>query len=288
MSDIDALPRAEFAFPGRLRDDLVASILAGRKTSTASLLVEFEQAHDPLPQPGERSLLVDSADRPVAILVETAVETRRLVDVDDNHALAEGEDYRSAAGWRAAHESFWSSPEMREELPDEFNLTDDTPVVLERFKVVECLDTLIFRTITPDDYDALHALWLGCSGMGLNDVDDSREGITRLLKRNPATCFAAVNGNGELAGAILTGNDGRRGFIYHLAVRERDRKQGIGSQLVDAALAALNRLGISKVALVVFARNHTANAFWESKGFTARPDIVYRNRALVTLIRNDT
>lgn len=288
MPDIDALPRARFGFPGRIRDELVASILAGHKTSTASLLVEFEQAHALLPQPGERSVLVDSADRRVAILVETAVETRRLVDVDGNHALAEGEDYRGAADWRAAHERFWSSPEMREELPDGFNLTDDTPVVLERFKVVERLDTLIFRTITPDDYEALHTLWLSCSGMGLNDVDDSREGITRLLKRNPTTCFAAVNENGKPAGAILAGNDGRRGFIYHLVVQERDRRQGIGSQLVDAALAALNHLGISKVALVVFARNHTANAFWESKGFATRPDIIYRNRPLVAAIRHDT
>ena len=48
------------------------------------------------------------------------------------------------------------------------------------------------RVMSIDDYDDLYALWLSCKGMGLNDVDDSREGIERYLRRNPATSFVAV------------------------------------------------------------------------------------------------
>lgn len=71
--------------------------------------------------------------------------------------------------------------------------------------------------MTPDDYDAAHACWMACTGMGLNTIDDSREGIIRYLKRNPNTCFVSEH-DGTITGAILAGHDGRRGYIYHAAV----------------------------------------------------------------------
>lgn len=146
---------------------------------------------------------------------------------------------------------------------------------------------MLIRKITIEDYDDMYALWLSCKGMGLNDVDDSREGISRFLDRNPDTCFAAVD-NDSLLGIILAGNDGRRGFIYHTAVASDCRGRGIGTALVNAALEALKSLGITKTALVVFKRNELGNAFWEKQGFTARDDLVYRNRALTEMIRIDT
>ena len=51
---------------------------------------------------------------------------------------------------------------------------------------------------------------------------------------------------------------------------------------------ALKANGITKAALVVFARNDVGNAFWEKAGFTAREDLVYRNKAIAELIRIDT
>lgn len=143
------------------------------------------------------------------------------------------------------------------------------------------------RLMALSDYDAVYALWLSCKGMGLNDVDDSREGIEKYLKRNPETCFVAEE-DGQLAGVILSGHDGRRGYIHHTAVHPLFRQMGIGKALVQAALAALKKEGISKVALVVFARNEKGNAFWEKMGFTLRTDLAYRNLALRELVRNDT
>ncbi|NLC79150.1 MAG: GNAT family N-acetyltransferase [Ruminococcaceae bacterium] len=137
------------------------------------------------------------------------------------------------------------------------------------------------------DYDGLYALWLATPGMGLNDKDDSREGIEKYLKRNPETCFVYEEA-GEIAGAILAGHDGRRGYICHTAVREENRNRGIGTALVNAALDALRREGINKVALVVFERNEIGNGFWERRGFTQRTDLNYRNRALKELVRKDT
>ena len=142
------------------------------------------------------------------------------------------------------------------------------------------------RLMTMDDYEAVYALWLSCKGMGLNDVDDSREGVARFHERNPNTCFVAEERG--VVGAILSGHDGRRGFIYHTAVHPDARGQGIGTALVQHALSALKDCGISKVALVVFRRNEGGNAFWEKQGFTIRDDLAYRNLALRTLVRQDT
>ncbi|MCM1399826.1 MAG: hypothetical protein NC225_10155 [Clostridium sp.] len=47
------------------------------------------------------------------------------------------------------------------------------------------------RVMTILDYDGIYDLWLQTSGMGLNLTDDSREGIAKYLKRNPASCFVA-------------------------------------------------------------------------------------------------
>lgn len=143
------------------------------------------------------------------------------------------------------------------------------------------------RIMTIADYDNVYALWLSCKGMGLNNLDDSREGIARFLKRNPDTCFVAEDG-GNTVGVIIAGNDGRRGYIYHTAVNPEYRRKGIAKALVNAALETLRDLGINKTALVVFERNADGNAFWEKMGFTSRGDLVYRNKTLTEMVRIDT
>ena len=143
------------------------------------------------------------------------------------------------------------------------------------------------RVMTIGDYQSAHDLWLATPGMGLNDRDDSHAGIASYLDRNPTTCFVAETATG-IVGVILAGHDGRRGFIYHLAVLESARRRGIGSALVASAMSALEDQGINKVALVVKAANQLGNAFWASLGFTPRPDLTYRNKAITELVRIDT
>lgn len=145
---------------------------------------------------------------------------------------------------------------------------------------------MLIRKMTIKDYDGVYSLWLGTPGMGLNTADDSREGIAKYLARNPNTCFIAEN-NGEIIGVILSGNDGRRGFIHHTAVKVSERGQGIGRSLVETAMTALKNEGMTKVALVVFSKNETGNGFWEKLGFSSRSDLVYRNRNIVELEKID-
>jgi uncharacterized protein YhfF len=134
------LPKAEFAFPGPLRDTLVEAILSGAKTSTTGLEIDYQREPEPLPVVGRRCLVVDSADQPVAIIEITEVRIVRIGDIDLAHAIDEGEGYASVADWRDGHERFWHSDEYRDFLGDpEFVISDDTRAVAERFKVVERL-----------------------------------------------------------------------------------------------------------------------------------------------------
>ncbi|MFF4422196.1 ASCH domain-containing protein [Streptomyces sp. NPDC001549] len=138
MITYDDLPPYLLGFPGPLRDQLVAAVLSGAKTSTTGLLAEYEA--EPLPQAGARSLLVDSAERGVAVVEVTAVEVLRLGDIGLQHALDEGEGYTSVAEWRTAHEEFWHSEPVRAAIGDPgFTVDDDTLVVAERFRVTERL-----------------------------------------------------------------------------------------------------------------------------------------------------
>ena len=137
LAAMSELPKAEFAFPGPLRDRLVAAILSGAKTSTTGLLLEYEREGDPLPLVGARSVVVDSADQPVAVIELTDVRVVRLGDIDLAHARDEGEGFETVADWRAGHERFWHGPEYRAYLGDpDFTVDDDTLAVTERFRAV--------------------------------------------------------------------------------------------------------------------------------------------------------
>jgi uncharacterized protein YhfF len=135
--NLDDLPRAQFAFPGPLRDQLVAAILSGAKTSTSALVLAYERENEPLPKVGQLEAVVNSEDRRVAVIELTEVRVVRLADVDLQHVLDEGEGDESVAQWRAGHESFWHSAEVRAELGDpSFTVNDDTLVLAQRFRLV--------------------------------------------------------------------------------------------------------------------------------------------------------
>ena len=132
---------AEFGFAGTpLRESLVAAVLRGEKTASAGLVVDHERDRDELPEVGEQFLVLDNEDRGVAVIETTEVRVLRVGDCDLQFARDEGEGFESVADWRAAHDRFWGSytDEIRAYLGDpEWNVTDDTEFVAERFRLVE-------------------------------------------------------------------------------------------------------------------------------------------------------
>ena len=128
-----------------------------------------------------------------------------------------------------------------------------------------------FLPLTIADYDEVIALWRACEGIGLSDADE-RERIAAYLARNPGMSFVA-RVDGVLAGAVLCGHDGRRGYLHHLAVDARFRRLGLGRQLTERCLAALTAAGIRKCHLFVLEGNRDGLAYWQTVGWTRRTGI---------------
>jgi ribosomal protein S18 acetylase RimI-like enzyme len=108
--------------------------------------------------------------------------------------------------------------------------------------------------------------------VGLSD-SDSKENIRLYLVRNPGLSLIAEHGD-ELAGVILAGHDGRRGYLHHLAVSPDYRRQGIGRLLVNTCMEKLKKdEGILKCHIMLFNHNLSGLKFWESIGWEFRNDI---------------
>ena len=107
------------------------------------------------------------------------------------------------------------------------------------------MDDIYIRPMLIEDYDDIHKLWTLTKGMSLNNLDDTKTGINIFLQRNPNTCFVAISHN-EIIGTIISGHDGRRGYIYHTAVSEKFRKKGVGQKLVTSSLTALKTKALIK------------------------------------------
>jgi len=127
------------------------------------------------------------------------------------------------------------------------------------------------REMTAGDYPQVIELWRACEGIGLS-ADDTQEGIGSYLSHNPGLSFVAEQ-EGQVVGAVLVGQDGRRGYLNHLAVKPSHRNLGIGSELVRASLSALRAMSIRKCHIFVFADNLGVLTFWKKVGWEERSDL---------------
>lgn len=134
------------------------------------------------------------------------------------------------------------------------------------------------RCFQPADIEGALALWRRTEGVGLSDADRP-EALGAFLERNPGLSQVAL-ADGRLAGTVLCGTDGRRGYLHHLAVEAASRRAGIGCALVAAALAALAQVGIRKCHAFVFRDNLLGALFWERAGWERREDLVVHSKPI--------
>ncbi|KAB8299736.1 GNAT family N-acetyltransferase [Bifidobacterium apri] len=137
----------------------------------------------------------------------------------------------------------------------------------------------MIKKMTIDDYEKLFEMWQSTPNMGLRSLDDSKEGISLFLKRNPNTNFVAYDDN-KLIGAILSGHDGRRGYIYHTVVLPEYRRQGIATNLVDMAVKSLQEEGITRVCLNVMETNEQGKKFWIDRGWEKKDFLGFYSKSI--------
>lgn len=129
------------------------------------------------------------------------------------------------------------------------------------------------------DLEQARVLWSNIPELSFSPEFDSTERLTRFLDRNPGlSTIARVEDS--IIGAVLCGNDGRRGFIYHAGVEATFRKQGIAHKMVLRCFEMLRREHIDNCFLFTSKSNLCAQEFWQSMGFYNAPQIMYHSRSI--------
>lgn len=125
-------PTWSFGSSPQEADELLALVLAGTKTATASAHWLYDAQGEALPHVGALSIILDGEGRPRALVRTTAVEVAPFDQVDADHAAAEGEGDLTLAHWRRVHEDFFAAELAAAGRP----FRHDLGVVLERLELL--------------------------------------------------------------------------------------------------------------------------------------------------------
>lgn len=134
------------------------------------------------------------------------------------------------------------------------------------------------REVLDTDYDSLLELWKTTHGIGIDEYSDSLESIQRFLTRNPGMSFLAVLEDGKIIASVLSGHDGRRGFIYHLLVKEKYRRFGIAAAMLERVYKKFEENLIPKSNIFVMKSNQDGIQFWRHLGWKSRDDLEIMQR----------
>ena len=121
------------------------------------------------------------------------------------------------------------------------------------------------REFLINDYEAAVELWKRVEGLDIAEGDD-RESVRRFLGQNRGLSRVATDGS-TIVGAVLCGHDGRRGYIYHLAVDPAYQGRQLGKRLVEECLAGLRRAGLERANILVAKDNPRGRDFWRRTGW---------------------
>lgn len=134
----------------------------------------------------------------------------------------------------------------------------------------------MIRPFREEDTEAVVALWAACDLA--RPWNDPRRDIARKL-RVQREWFLVAETNGRIAGSVMAGYDGHRGWVNYLAVDPSQRRSGLGRELMAEAERLLAEAGCPKINLQVRGTNEAALGFYERLGYT-RDDVVSFGRRL--------
>ena len=264
-----------------MRDKLTALAFGGGKVVTSDLLANYEIEGEPVEQPGDISILLDSDERPVAMIEDVRSIVIRLADMTDEDAIDEGEGYADAAAFRVSHEDHWNAfiDEVRDGLGDPtFTITDDTPIVVERFRIAAIVGTdgspiePRVRPAYPPDRPAVDAF------LAEHNADVvARRGELVDARTLPALI---VESDGVIAGVLTWVLDGTSMEV--LTLHAAHQWEGAGSALLAAARRVAEASGAHRLWLITTNDNVDALRFYQRRGYRlARVDAgaVDRSRA---------
>lgn len=134
------------------------------------------------------------------------------------------------------------------------------------------------RPFELEDYPASAELWQAADGMTAPALEE----VERKLGRDPEL-FLVADDEAEhpaIVGVVIGSYDGRRGWIFRLAVDPRHRRRGVGRALVEELERRYETMGVRRIRLLTTADNEPARRFWEQLGYGAYEEVVLFSKDL--------
>ncbi|HKZ93870.1 MAG TPA: ASCH domain-containing protein [Candidatus Bathyarchaeia archaeon] len=116
----------------KLADELLRLVLTGKKTGTATLVIELEKKREKMPKVGDYNVILDGKGEPAAIIKTASVVVKPFNEVEAAFAYSEGEDDRTLESWRREHWKYWTR--LGRKLG--FTMKEDLLVICENFELV--------------------------------------------------------------------------------------------------------------------------------------------------------
>jgi ribosomal protein S18 acetylase RimI-like enzyme len=133
------------------------------------------------------------------------------------------------------------------------------------------------RDFRIEDYPLVHELWKA-AGLILRPGDELED--VKLKLQRDADLFLVAEQDDEIVGSAMGGWDGRRGWIYHLAIKPEHQRKRIGANLVRELEKRLVAKGAKKVNAQVYRWNEKSSDFFKAIGYEAQPDLIMIGRQL--------
>lgn len=142
------------------------------------------------------------------------------------------------------------------------------------------MSQVVYSLLENKDCEAVLGFWAQIEGVYLHrNGEDTPEGLALFRGRNPGCSFLAREAE-KIVGAILSGHDGRRAFIYHLGVAESCRRRGIGTNLLHLAIEQHRMSGIKKSALFLLKSNISSETFYRCQDWIEEDSVKIYSKGL--------
>ncbi len=135
------------------------------------------------------------------------------------------------------------------------------------------------RKIKLRDFDELYALWI-TAGLRPKSKEQERKEMTLTLKLNPTSCFALIDKK-QIVGSILGAFNGRRAWIYHLAIHPNYQQKGYGALLMQNVEHILSKKKATRALVAVSVGNEQVIPFYQKQGYKLFYDAAYLGKDLV-------
>lgn len=133
-------------------------------------------------------------------------------------------------------------------------------------------NAIVVQAMKELDIDQVLRLWNEIFGESFLESSVTKEELEIYLKKNPDASSVACTDDGKVIGALLCGNDGIRGFIYHIAIYDQYRVNEIEKRLLDRSLSKLKEVGIKTGFIFTQNNNHDMDVAFNSIGWVVIPN----------------